>query len=169
MEGQFAAGQYIRFTNVGGDFIPDRNFQNFFASRATSWNGVTYLFAPYIVVGNISSKGGETPQAKLESVPNPLTKPLFAEAILGHWSLRVETVLLGRSGPDLPFTEIRSLAMQRWSCIGGGFTEEASEQDSRIEIRLSSPGDAIGRSAVWRVLTSHLVGALPATGTMLLS
>jgi hypothetical protein len=169
MEGQFAAGQYIRFTNVDGDFIPDRNFQNFFASRTTTWNGITYIFAPYIVSGNISSKGGEVPQAKLESVPNPLTKPLFAEAILGRWSLRVETVLLGRAGPTSPFAEVRSLAVQRWSCIGGGFSEEELESDSRIEMRLSSPGDVIGRSAVWRILTSHLVGALPATGTLLLS
>lgn len=170
MRDDFIAGQYIRFQTREGQNIPARAYHNVFPNQSRVWSGVSYDFAPFIISGDFSSKNGDASQAELGTVLNGLTVPLLSEAVLGNWIIRVETVLLGRTGPTDPFVETGSLSVQIWPIKGASIEETEDEEEAgRVTVRLQGIYDAVNRQWPRGSLTSDRVGYLPPTGSIALS
>lgn len=151
---------YIRFKTKGGLYFLNQAYQNYFVGENRDYNGVSYAFAPYMVVGTSSSRGGDVPQANIVTVPNNITLGITGEAILNGWLVEVRTVLLGRTS-GTAFTEQSTIANELWACSSG------SKKDDSATIILSSPLDAARQQFPKRVLSSYLVGSTPATGNVL--
>ena len=172
LDSSFAAGQYIRFQTRAGQDIPARMFQNIFPNETRVWGGISYDFAPFVVLGNVSTRGSDSAQAQLDTVINGLTVPLINEAVVNNWAVRVETVSVARTGPDNPFTEVSSIAIQFWPIKGASFQESEDgdgEEEGRLSLRLQSAYDAVNRQWPRGVLTSDRVGYLPPTGDIFLT
>lgn len=153
-----AVATYIRLKNKCGNYVALRNFQNFFVAETRSFEGTQYVFAPFYVSGNISTRGGDSMQANLTTVPNALTTSMVVEAVLNSWLIEVKTLLLSFDGSN--FSEDTVLSQQIWSCV-------SSTQDfEKLSIALSTPMDAARSDVPKRVLNSHLVGSLPPTGSI---
>lgn len=144
---------------------PDRAFQNWFLEKTRSYGGVSYRYAPFRIAGNSSTIGGSGIQAALVTVPNPLTVPLIAEAVLSNWLLEVKTVLITVT-TETPPTEWVTATTQLWSCTSGKPQEDNGEEESISTITLATPLDAASLDIPRRVLSAHMVGALPPTGSI---
>jgi hypothetical protein len=153
-----AVGSYIRFKNKCGGYVQLRNFQNFFVSETRTFGGTTYVFAPFYISGNVSTRGGDSMQANFTTIPNALTSSLTAEAVLNGWLIEVKTVLLNFVSGS--FTEGQVLTEQIWSC------SSKSDDFEKISVGLSTPLDATRAQVPKRVLSEFLVGALPPTGSI---
>lgn len=156
-----AVASYIRFKTKCGEYVALRNFQNFFVAETRNYNSVAYVFAPFYLSGNVSTRGGDAMQANLTTVPNALTTSIVNEAVLNSWLIEVRTLLLEYTGPG--FTEGSLISQQIWSCI-------SSTQDfEKLSIALSTPMDAAQADVPKRVLNTTLVGAIPPTGSIIAS
>lgn len=151
---------YIRFKTKGGSYLSGQAYQNYFVGETRNYSGVSYDFAPYVVVGTSSSRGGDVPQANIVTVPNNITLGITSEAILNGWLVEVATVLLGRTSGTV-FSEQNTIANELWSCSSGG------KKDDTATIILSSPLDAARQQFPKRVLSSYLVGSTPPTGNVI--
>ena len=159
-------GDFVRFLDSAGGCIPLRNYQNFFVGKARSWAGQSYIFAPFILDGDTSTRAGETPQATLGSVGNPLTIALFTEAATNRYLVEIEKVSIQLNAGDPPtFTEQLSLGKYLWSVTG----YEAAPDGETVAINLNGPRNAVDRQVPRGRLTSELVGAMPATGSIFTS
>jgi hypothetical protein len=151
---------YIRFKTKAGIYLPERAYQNYFVEQTRSYGGNSYSFAPYVVVGTSSSRGGDVPQGSIVTVPNEITLNITAEAILGSWLVEIATVLLSRTSGTV-FTEANTICNELWACTSGG------KKDQSATITLSSSLDAARQQFPKRVLSSYLVGATPVTGNVI--
>lgn len=154
-----AVASYIRFKDKCGAYVLQRNYQNFYVSETRLFNSINYVFAPFYISGNVSTRGGDAMQASFTTIPNPLTEALTSEATLNGWLIEVKTVLLNFSAGA--FVESATLTEQIWSCNSKKTDSEKST------IGLSTPLDATRAQVPKRVLSEFLVGSLPPTGTIL--
>jgi hypothetical protein len=166
---EFNTAQYIRFQTDCGDYVPERAFQAYFINKQRTFEGVVYRWCPFRISGGGSSLGGSGMQASFVTVPNPLTVALVAEACLSEWLIEVKTVLINVLGPD-SMTEAMTVSTELWSCTGGKREEapaDSEEEDtSNCTIQLTTPLDAVGLDVPRRVLSAHMVGSLPPTGSI---
>jgi hypothetical protein len=154
-----AVASYITFTLRDGTAINGQSYQNFFPGETRTYGGTAYKFAPFVLSGNRSSRGGETGQSSLITTPNPLTVNLIAEAATNHWLVDVQTVILD-TPEDASISESYTISTEIWSCVSGSHDYE------KVTLILSSPLDATREQVPKRVLSQYLVGSLPPTGTI---
>jgi hypothetical protein len=157
-----AIANYIQFENKAGVPLANQRYQNFFVGETRRWNNEDYRYAPFIISGTISNRGGDAPRASLVTVPNSITVSLVSSMVMNYRLVRVSTVSLVQRANG-SFTEGQMIASEIWSCVNG------TQDYEKISITLSSPLDATRSQIPKRVLSSYLVGSIPASGTVFTS
>jgi len=158
---------YIRFLSRGpndasSEYVPNKSFQNFFPQETRSYDGADYQWAPFKMQEITSARGGETPESSIVTIPSPLTLGIVGEAAQKGWLLEVKTVLIDVAGGVPPIlSESMTLAETLWSCAS-----MTAQIDTAVTLRLTSGFDLIQAQVPRRVLSSHLVGALPTSGAI---
>ena len=157
---------YLRFLARdyagGSDYIPNKSFQNFFPQETRTFAGADYQWAPFRMQEITSARGGETPESSIVTVPSPLTLGIIGEAAQKGWLCEIKTVLIGvTEGSPPTFAETATLTETLWSCAS-----MTAQIDTAVTLRLTSGFDLIQAQVPRRVLSSHLVGALPASGAI---
>jgi hypothetical protein len=153
-------GEYIRFMDKTGQFIPGRAFQNYFVNQVRTYSGASYAFAPFGVSGTTSKRGGATSSGGLVSIPNDLTVSMFTEAILSGWLVEIKTVLMTLTEGVDPVEQL-TIITQFWSCNGG------PQDVNKTVISLKNPLDAVEQQVPKGILSSSRVGNLPPSGNIL--
>lgn len=157
-----AVANYIRFESKTGTPLENRRYQNFFVGETRTWEGEEYRYAPFIVSGTISNRGGDTPRASIVSIPNDITMSFISTMVLDYRLVRVNSVSLTQSESGA-FTEGQLLSTEVWSCVNG------TQDYEKVSLTLSSPLDATRSQIPRRVLSSYLVGSIPSSGTVFAS
>lgn len=155
--------QFVRFLTGGTDYVPARDYQNFWPNQSYSFEGVSYLFAPFRLGGNTVSRGGDISESSIVTVPNDLTVGILTEAVQQRWLVQTKTCLL--SGPTTPtdnpvFTVAQTLTSEIWSA------NSLSHETEVVRLNLATPLNLTQAQFPRRVLTTDLVGPLPATGNI---
>ena len=157
MDNALAIAHYVRFLGKGGSY-KGANYQNFFIGEARTYGGIKYFFAPFMVAGTASTRGGDVGQSALIMPPSDLSVGMAADAITNRWLVEVSTVrITATEGQTI--TEDTTYSTEIWSCTAG-----SSRPHESIRIELSSPLDAARATIPGRVLSRYMVGAVPPTG-----
>lgn len=170
-----AVAQYISFYAPDGQPLTPagvRDYQNFFIGETRSWGGVTYLYAPFVIGGDISTEGSQNGDAELLAPANLLTGAVLWEAAQNRFLLDIKTVMLNGAVPGSPdgavtWTEQVTVASEVWCCDGMSYSDDVpGETDAlaTVILRLTSPLNAVTGQAPTRRLRDDQVGALPASG-----
>lgn len=170
---RIAVAQYIRFlTRKGEDLDPvdARAYQNFHVAQSRTWQGHTYLFAPFAIGGEASGSAESNISSDLVLPANLMSGAAMFEAAKKRFMLEVKTVLLEEIvGTPLRWTEISTLATQVWVATQFAYTDDVPddlEGNAVVALSLSSPLNAVGSTAPNVRLRSRWVGSLPATGRL---
>lgn len=170
-----AIGYYVQFLAPDGQRLSPvgvRSYQNFFISEVRAWNGGTYVYAPFVVSGDLSTEGSDNGEAEILAPANMLTGAVFWEAAQDRFLVQVETVLLLGTPPVTPdgvvaWAEQATVACDIWCCDGMSYTDDIpgeTESSATVLMRLTSPLNAVAGNAPTRRLRDDQVGALPASG-----
>lgn len=153
-----AIANYVRFrTKAGATTI--WAFQNFHVNTPRTYDGVNYDFAPFAIAGRAAKKGGDRSETALVLSKDLVSLNIAVEAVDLRYLLEVKTVLL-----DSATFEPNSLLTQElW------LASRLEVDLEKVTIRLTSPLDAVKAQFPRRQLSSKTVGALPATGALVLS
>lgn len=128
-------------------------FQNSQPGQTISLNGASHSFLSFLYSGAGKNRSGDNLEAELVLASNQLSMSYAVAAVQGKWTVTVT----GCSMNPSTFAVARTLTTETWLAAGMSYDPE------RINVMLSSGIDAVGASAPTRVLTTHLVGALPLT------
>lgn len=155
--------QLLRFLNGAASYIPLRDYQNFWINETYAYSGVSYLFAPFRLAGASTTRGADISESQIITVPNPITVGVIAEAVRQRWLVETKTCLV--STPSTPtdtptFSISQVLTTQLWSTNG------MTQDTDTLTLGLTSPLNLTDAQIPRRVLTSDLVGPLPATGNI---
>jgi hypothetical protein len=154
----FAFVNYARFLEQDG--TPTiYAYQNFSINQERIYAGVTYEFAPFGYSLGAGSKGGDRSDSSLIAGLDQLTVNLFAEAVESRWLLEIKTVSL----VAVNFADDVLVRTELWRI------SQYEMDTERIILKLSSPLDATKANIPRRRLTTGLVGALPTTGSLVIS
>jgi len=154
----FAFVNYARFLEQDG--TPTiYAYQNFSINQQRVYQSVTYEFAPFGYTLGAGSKGGDRSDSSLVAGLDQLTVNLFAEAVQGRWLLEIKTVSL----IPVNFADDVLVRTELWRIA------QYEMDTERIILKLSSPLDATKGNVPRRRLTTGLVGALPTTGSLVIS
>jgi hypothetical protein len=123
------------------------------------YQSVTYEFAPFGYTLGAGSKGGDRSDSSLVAGLDQLTVNLFAEAVQSRWLLEIKTVSL----IPVNFADDVLVRTELWRIA------QYEMDTERIILKLSSPLDATKGNVPRRRLTTGLVGALPTTGSLVIS
>ena len=147
---ELAIGNFLTFTATT---IVRQRFQNFFIGQTTSYQGNSYLFAPFGFSGVTINRTGDGIDASVGFPNNDITRAWAVEAIEARWIAHVQVVLLN---PDdnTDFT----LMHQYFGQISGGKWDEGM-----LSLMLSNVLDAVGFDVPVRRLSQKLIGAIPVT------
>jgi hypothetical protein len=159
---------YMQFLTPDGTPIPNRAYQNHFIGQSRFWDGALYAFAPVAIGGDLISNAQASSRASVAMAPNIITQAVAAEAALNRWLLSVRYVALNLI-EELPvprWLEVATIAEDLWMC--SGYTTNRGE-NAAVILELASPLDAVDARSPNCLLQSSQVGALPTTGTVLLS
>jgi hypothetical protein len=168
----FAFVNYSRFLTSAGAATAYA-YQNFTINQSRIYGGVTYQFAPFAYTLGAGSKGGDRSDSSLIAGLDPISVNLFAEAAENRYLLEVKTVSLDPetfADDVLVRTELWRVAQyemdwhQDLPQPGG-----ALYPTQKVVLRLSSPLDATKGDIPKRRLSTKLVGALPSTGSLVIS
>lgn len=154
----FAFVNYARFLQEDGN-PTIYAYQNFSINQTRTYSGVVYSFAPFGYSLGAGSKGGERSDSSLVAGLDQLTVNLFAEAVESRWLLEVKTVSLN---PET-FVDDLLVRTELWRIA------QYEMDTERIILKLSSPLDATKANVPRRRLSTGLVGALPTTGSLVIS
>jgi hypothetical protein len=154
----FAFVNYARFLEQDG--TPTiYAYQNFSINQQRVYQSVTYEFAPFGYTLGAGSKGGDRSDSSLVAGLDQLTVNLFAEAVQSRWLLEIKTVSL----IPVNFADDVLVRTELWRIA------QYEMDTERIILKLSSPLDATKGNVPRRRLTTGLVGALPTTGSLVIS
>lgn len=153
-----AIGHYVYFKEPGGDWLTTPGFQNFFLGQTRLYLGFSYRFSPFAIVSEDVGSGGEKARASMSTVKNAVSVGIISAAIKARYTIEVTTVELTYAAGV--FTEGYAIKRQLWCCSGGG------SRNGLMTMELSGPGDSVGGRFPGRVLTQHLVGSVPSTGSI---
>lgn len=147
---ELAIGNFLTFTATT---IVRQRFQNFFIGQTISYQGNSYLFAPFGFSGVTINRTGDGIDASVGFPNNDITRAWAVEAIEARWIAHVQVVLLN---PDdnTDFT----LMHQYFGQISGGKWDEGM-----LGLMLSNVLDAVGFDVPVRRLSQKLIGAIPVT------
>lgn len=154
----FAFVNYSRFLTSAG-VATAYAYQNFSINQSRTYGGVTYQFAPFAYTLGAGSKGGDRSDSSLVAGLDPISVNLFAEAVEDHYLLEVKTVSLD---PET-FADDALIRTELWRVA------QYEMDTERVILKLSSPLDATKGDIPKRRLTTKLVGALPSTGSLVIS
>ena len=130
-------------------------FQNFSVNEPR--RGFDYL--PFAITTGAGTRGGDRSSARLVVAANQISVNIAAEAANGNYFLRVETFSLNIE----TFADSSRISTEVWRVAGYEMDTE------RVFINLTSPLDAVRTDAPRRVLSTQLVGALPTSGSLVVS
>jgi hypothetical protein len=154
----FAFVNYARFLEQDG--TPTiYAYQNFSINQQRVYQSVTYEFAPFGYSLGAGSKGGDRSDSSLIAGLDQLTVNLFSEAVQSRWLLEIKTVSL----IPVNFADDVLVRTELWRIA------QYEMDTERIILKLSSPLDATKTNVPRRRLTTGLVGALPTTGSLVIS
>lgn len=154
----FAFVNYTRF--LQGDGTPTAYaYQNFSINQTRTYATVEYAFAPFAYTLGAGSKGGDRSESSLVAGLDQISVNLFAEAVESRWLLEVKTVSLN---PET-FADDALVRSELWRIA------QYEMDTERIVLKLSSPLDATKGDIPRRRLSTALVGALPSTGSLVIS
>ena len=154
----FAFVNYARFLEQDG--TPTiYAYQNFSINQARVYQTVTYEFAPFAYTLGAGSRGGDRSDSSLVAGLDQLTVNLFAEAVESRWLLEIKTVSL----VPVNFADDVLVRTELWRIA------QYEMDTEKIILKLSSPLDAAKANIPRRRLTTGLVGALPTTGSLVIS
>ena len=154
----FAFVNYARFLQADGTATAYA-YQNFSINQTRTYATVTYAFAPFGYTLGAGSKGGDRSDSSLVAGLDQLTVNLFAEAVESRWLLEVKTVSLD---PET-FADDALVRTELWRIA------QYEMDTERVILKLSSPLDATKGDIPKRRLSTKLVGALPSTGSLVIS
>jgi len=154
----FAFVNYSRFLTSAG-VATAYAYQNFSINQSRTYGGVTYQFAPFAYTLGAGSKGGDRSDSRLVAGLDPISVNLFAEAVEDRYLLEVKTVSLD---PET-FADDALIRTELWRVA------QYEMDTERVILNLSSPLDATKGDIPKRRLTTKLVGALPSTGSLVIS
>ena len=150
----FAFVNYV--TLLTKDGIPTAyKFQNFSINEKRG----QFDYLPFAVSTGAGSRGGDRSSARLVVAANQISVNIAAEAAKNLYFLKVETFSLNISD----FTNDQQISTEVWRVAGYEMDTE------RVFLNLSSPLDAVRTDAPRRVLSTELVGALPTSGSLVVS
>lgn len=154
----FAFVNYARFLEQDG--TPTiYAYQNFSINDQRIYSGVTYEFAPFAYTLGAGSRGGDRSDSSLVAGLDQLTVNLFAESVESRWLLEIKTVSL----VPVNFADDVLVRTELWRIA------QYEMDTEKIILKLSSPLDAAKANIPRRRLTTGLVGALPTTGSLVIS
>lgn len=154
----YAFANFVRFKDQSSTYIGS-GYQNFFINEDRTYDGVVYGYAPFALSSGSGSRGGERSSASLVAGTNRITVNIFAEAVQTKLMLEVKTVSLD----PLTFEDEALVASELWRVA-------SYEMDTtRVVLRLTSPLDAVKAVVPRRTLSTQLVGALPTSGSLVVS
>jgi hypothetical protein len=154
----FAFVNYSRFLTSAG-VATAYAYQNFSINQPRIYGGVTYQFAPFAYTLGAGSKGGDRSDSSLVAGLDPISVNLFAEAVEDRYLLEVKTVSLD---PET-FADDALIRTELWRVA------QYEMDTERVILKLSSPLDATKGDVPKRRLSTKLVGALPSTGSLVIS
>ena len=130
-------------------------YQNFAINETRS--GYPYL--PFAITTGAGSKGGDRSSARLVVAANPISVNIAAEAAQNNYFLKVRTYNVSID----TLLDDSQISEELWKVAGYEMDAE------RVFINLASPLDAVRTDAPRRVLSTELVGALPTSGSLVIS
>lgn len=154
----FAFVNYSRFLTSAGAATAYA-YQNFTINQPRIYGGVTYQFAPFAYTLGAGSKGGDRSDSSLIAGLDPISVNLFAEAAENRYLLEVKTVSLD---PET-FADDVLVRTELWRVA------QYEMDTQKVVLRLSSPLDATKGDIPKRRLSTKLVGALPSSGSLVIS
>ena len=154
----FAFVNYSRFLTSAG-VATAYAYQNFSINQSRVYGGTTYKFAPFAYTLGAGSKGGDRSESDLVAGLDPISVNLFAEAVENRYLLEVKTVSLNSE----TFADDALIRSELWRVA------QYEMDTERIVLRLLSPLDATKSDVPKRRLSTKLVGALPNTGSLVIS
>lgn len=154
----FAFVNYARFLEQDG--TPTiYAYQNFSINQQRVYQSITYEFAPFAYTLGAGSRGGDRSDSSLVAGLDQLTVNLFAESVESRWLLEIKTVSL----VPVNFADDVLVRTELWRIA------QYEMDTEKIILKLSSPLDAAKANIPRRRLTTGLVGALPTTGSLVIS
>jgi len=154
----YAFVNYVRF-KTQADAYTGAPYQNFSINEQRVYGGVTYNFAPFAVSSGGGARGGERSSATLVAGTDALSVNLFAEAVQNRYMLEIKTVSLD----PLTFADEALVASEIWRVASYDM------DTTRVVLKLTSPLDAVKAQVPRRTLSTALVGALPTSGSLVVS
>ena len=130
-------------------------FQNFSINEPR--RGFDYL--PFAITTGAGTRGGDRSSARLVVAANQISVNIAAEASQNNWFLKVETFSLNIE----TLADSSQISTEVWRVAGYEMDTE------RVFLNLASPLDAVRTDAPRRVLSTQLVGALPTSGSLIVS
>ena len=130
-------------------------FQNFSVNEPR--RGFDYL--PFAITTGAGTRGGNRSSARLVVAANQISVNIAAEAAQGNYFLQVETFSLNIE----TLADSSQISTEVWRVAGYEMDTE------RVFLNLASPLDAVRTDAPRRVLSTQLVGALPTSGSLVVS
>ncbi len=154
----FAFVNYARFM-VNSSTATAYAYQNFSVNTNRTYSGVTYNFLPFAISTGAGSKGGDRSEAVLGAGTNDISVNIFAEAVQSRWLLELKTVSLDITD----FSDDALIRSELWRVASYDMDTE------KVLLKLTSPLDAVRSDVPRRVLSTELVGALPSSGSLVVS
>ena len=130
-------------------------FQNFSINEKR--RGFDYL--PFAITTGAGTRGGDRSSARLVVAANQISVNIAAEAAKNNYFLKVETFSLNIE----TLADSSQISTEVWRVAGYEMDTE------RVFLNLTSPLDAVRTDAPRRVLSTQLVGALPTSGSLVVS
>ena len=130
-------------------------FQNFSINEPR--RGFDYL--PFAITTGAGTRGGDRSSARLVVAANQISVNIAAEASQNNYFLQVETFSLNIE----TLADSSQISTEVWRVAGYEMDFE------RVFLNLTSPLDAVRTDAPRRVLSTQLVGALPTSGSLVVS
>jgi hypothetical protein len=168
-----SATHYIEFLNAsGGSLGGTQRYQAFFPNETRTFNGLTYVFSPFSIAGDVSSEGTDNGDLELIAPANMISAALLWQASEDRYFVKVNTVLLVSTPPlnensYLTWSEVNFLSSTICVCDSFGYADAIpGEEDefSPVTLKLTNPLNFVSGTAPTRRLTADQVGPLPASG-----
>ena len=152
-----AIGTYVKLLQHDGSSA-GYAFQNFHQGETRSYAFDDYMFAGFGFSGGSLDLQAGSITASLVFAMNDLTLSVFQQASDGFWLAQIRTVWLD---PET-LNETNQYSEELYAILG------FDHDNSRFQLRLGNPLDAVNQNVPRRVLTQTVVGAMPSTGNIFL-
>ena len=130
-------------------------FQNFSINEKRG----DFDYLPFAITTGAGTRGGDRSSARLVVAANQISVNIAAEASQNNYFLKVETFSLNIE----TLADSSQISTEVWRVAGYEMDTE------RVFLNLASPLDAVRTDAPRRVLSTQLVGALPTSGSLIVS